>query len=209
MVVLIRGIFNIIIPACLFALLLLAILAWSPVYFDESAIINNAGLQRTRVEVIANDVQRLETLPDQDITSIASLQAALPMWEKEQSILASYPDTQIQTYIQEANSPYRLIDQAAHTILSEYNANKHVDMIQINIVQQYEHQYVVTMNDLVYYIQMQSEMVNQWIAIVQEVILALVAVAMAAKYFLLRRYVYPHLIEMEQVAQEKRDRPDS
>lgn len=205
MIVLIRAIFNIIMPACLLFLVLLAVLAWGPVHFDTSAIINSAGLQRTRVEVITNDVQKLETLPNQDVMSIASLQAVLPVWEQEQAILANYPDTQIQIYIQDAKSPYSLIDQAAHAILSEYNVNKHVDTIQINIVQMYEHQYLVTMNDLVYYIVQQSELVNQWIAIVQEVIIVLVAIAIMSKYFLLRRFVYPHLIELENARQERAD----
>ncbi len=194
---LIRTIFTVIMPACMFLLILSSILAWGPVHFDTSAIINNAGLQRTRVEVITNDAQRLETLPDQDIVTIASLQAALPTWEKEQSVLASYPDLQIQAYVQTASSPYRLIDQAAHTILDEYTTYNRVDTTQIKIVQQYEHQYLLTMNDLVFYIQMQSEAINQWIAITQETIIALVAIAIIAKYVLLRKYVYPHLIELE------------
>ena len=197
MIVLIRAIFNIIMPFCLLLLVLLAVLAWSPVHFDETAVINNAGLQRTRVEVICNDAQRLETEPDQDITTIGSLQAALPAWEQEQSKLAGYPDPQIEAYIQEANSPYRFIDQAGHTLLSEYSSNKQIDKTQIMIVQNYEHQYLLTMNDLVFYVQTQSELVNQWIAVMQEVIIALVAIAIVAKYILLRKYVYPHLIELE------------
>lgn len=201
---LIRAIFNIIMPACILLLLCTALLAWGPVHFDTSAIINNAGLQRTRVEVIANDVQCLETTPDQDVATIASLQVVLPMWEQEQSTLARYPDPQIQAYLQEANSPYRYIDQAAHTILSEYNNNGKVDTTQIKIVQQYEHQYLLSMNDLVFYIQTQSETVIGRIAIMQEVIVALVIVAIVAKYVLLRKFVYPHLIELEKGKEKSR-----
>lgn len=208
MILLIRGIFNVIMPACVLALIFLSILAWGPVHFDTSSIINQAGLQRTRVEVITNSTQRLGTPSDQNITTIARLQTALPMWEQEQARLARYPDPQIQAYLQEASSPYRLIDQAAHTILSEYSNKKPIDTTQIKIIQQYEQQYVVTMNNLVYYIVQQSELVNQWIATTQEVIIVLVAIAIVSKYVVLRKYVYPHLIALEN-APKKKDHPDS
>lgn len=204
MIVLIRAIFNIIMPACLLFLVLLGILAWGPVHFDISEVINQAGLQRTRVEFIANSTQRFTTPPDQNITTIARLQATLPMWEQEQANLARYPDPQIQTYLQEANSPYRLIDQATHVILNEYSNKKPIDSIQIKIVQQYEQQYLLTMNNLVFYIVQQSELFSQRIAITQEVIIGLVAMAIVAKYILLRKYVYPHLIEAQKRKEKSR-----
>lgn len=205
MVRLIRGIFNVIIPACLIALLFLAFLAWGPSHFDAASAINQAGLQRVRVESIANNSQRLLTEPDQTVMTIASLQTALPVWEQEQTVLANSPDDQIQTYIQDANSPYRLIDQAAHNLLSEYNSKGFVDPVQIKIILQYDRSYLLSINELVFYLQQQSENINEEIAITQTVIIVALVAAFGTKYVLLRRYVYPHLIEVENRQNKRTD----
>lgn len=191
---LIRGILITMMWGYLIAFILLGVIGWLPVYFDNGTLINEAGLQRAYVEQIANYAQILQT-PQQQVpptVAVAILQTTLPAWEQEEGTIAQSNDPQVIYFSVSASLPFLHIDQAARTILNEYQRTGKVDETQVAIILQYERSYYASVNDLVFYLQNQTQERDIRIAGLQTFLLVVLAINIGIAFFLARKR---HMLE--------------
>lgn len=144
-----RRLIRIIVPFCLFLLLLIAGFQAIPLTVSNAQVIQ-ADLQRTRCELIVKSVLILAYRPTAEHTqAISDLQVVLPLFEQEQAILVSYHSDSIQTYLLQAQPDYLAIIKATQNILAQ--KDKPVDMVQVNIILDHEQGYFHSMNELLIY----------------------------------------------------------
>lgn len=118
--------------------------------FTSATQVAEASAQRTRCEVIAKSVLILAYRPaSEHVQAISDLQVVLPLFLQEQSVLASYRNETIQTYIVQMQPNFLAIVKAAQNILAR--KDKPVDMDQVAIIVSHERDYVSTMSQLLTY----------------------------------------------------------
>lgn len=133
------------------AILLLIILAGFqalPVFQDNSAeVVNDAGLQRTRCQIIAKSVYVLAYRPKAEhAQAVSDLQTTLPLWQQEQENLTSSVTSDVLPLLQDARSNYLAIAAATKAILAQPDQSP--DPIQIDIVANSNRDYTRTMNQV-------------------------------------------------------------
>lgn len=145
-----RRLIRIIVPFCLFLLLIVAGFQAIPLTIS-TAQISQADLQRTRCEIIAKSALILAYRPAAEhVQAISDLQVVLPLFQQEQTTLASYHSDTLQAYLLQAQPDYFAIVKAAQNILT--NKDKPVvDMVQVNIILAHEQNYLHAMDELLIY----------------------------------------------------------
>lgn len=131
-------------------LLVLVIIAFESILplVDASSYLNQAGLQRTRSDVLALAMLTLEYRPaSEHALAISNLQVTLPIFEQEQTLLNSNDASDEQLLLQQMRGDYLAIITSAQTVISA--PNKPVDPIQVNIIMAHKDSYRSTMNLLV------------------------------------------------------------
>lgn len=154
----IRKVFLIMIP--FIVALLLILLAFQSVIVIQpstSRAINEAGLQRTRCQLIAKDVLVLKyrTNSTEKAQAINELQTLLPNFEREQAVISSYPMLQVQVLSTASRADYNAIDVAARTILVNHATT--IDSTQIDIILAHNNMYLITINQIVTSLQQFTE----------------------------------------------------
>lgn len=133
--------------AILLVLVLIAFESLLPLV-DASSYLNQAGLQRTRSDVLALAMLTLEYRPaSEHALAISNLQVTLPIFEQEQTLLNSDDDSDEQLLLQQMRGDYLAIVTAAQSAISV--PGKPVDPIQVNIIMAHKDSYRSTMNLLV------------------------------------------------------------
>lgn len=136
---------RIFIAFCIFLLVVLGLAAVFPLYANYSQYIYQAGLQSTRVEVIASSMMVLEYRPQAEhIDAIARIQTALPALTKEQNTLAISTATDTRVLVQQSQPSFTLITTAAQTVVS--NPTKPVDPAEVDIVMKERVEYRTDIN---------------------------------------------------------------
>lgn len=115
-------------------------------FVDASSYLNQAGLQRTRSDVLALAMMTLEYRPvSERAQAISNLQVTLPLFESEQDLLnanASTSDEQL--LLQQMKGDYLAIVASAQSVVDV--PSKIVDSIQVNIIMMHKDAYRSTMN---------------------------------------------------------------
>src|SRR6266568_3062982 len=94
---------RVVILFCIFLLGIMGVFETIPLTSDDAAYINQAGLQRTRIEVIANSILILEYRQAAERPqAIANIEASLPIFKQEQATLSANTDTDIQILMQQS-----------------------------------------------------------------------------------------------------------
>lgn len=131
-------------------LLILVLIAFESILplVDSSSYMNQAGLQRTRSDILALAMLTLEYRPSvEHAQAISNLQVTLPIFEKEQNLLNSNNDSDEQLLLQQMRGDYLAIVTSAQTVVDD--PNKPVDPVQVNIMMAHKDAYRSTMNLLV------------------------------------------------------------
>jgi hypothetical protein len=142
---------------CLALLLLLA--AFQSIWVfggSASGIMLQVGLQRTRVENIAKNVQILENQPAATHPqAVSELQSALPRFEKTQAGLQNGDDslqlpmsvpTDIAPLVANTQPDYNAIDGALRQILA--HIRQPIDPTEVAIILEHEHGYALAINQV-------------------------------------------------------------
>lgn len=133
--------------AVILILILIAFEALLPLV-DASSYLNQAGLQRTRSDVLALAMLTLEYRPaSEHALAISNLQVTLPIFEQEQTLLNSNDASDEQLLLQQMRGDYLAIITSAQTVVSA--PSKPVDPVQVSIMMAHKDSYRSTMNLLV------------------------------------------------------------
>ena len=131
-------------------LLILVLVAFESILplVDASSYMNQAGLQRTRSDVLALSMLTLEYRPvSEHAQAISNLQVTLPIFEAEQTLLDSNQSSDEQLLLQQVRGDYLAIVASAQTVVNA--PDKPVDPVQVDIMQRHKDMYRSTMNLLV------------------------------------------------------------
>ena len=152
----VRAFSKIIIVFGIAILLLLAGFQSIPMLSASSAqTINQAGLQRTRVELIAKSALILANRPESEhIQALSDLQVVLPLFEQEQADLSHNPYGDVQVMLQSIRGSYLAIDTAARSILAHKDR---VEIEQIQIILSKNQDYRAGINQIVTALQVHAD----------------------------------------------------
>lgn len=150
---------RIILIARVVLVLILLLLLLLPIIKAPSNALRNASLQQARVERIAKDVLILEYRPTSEHSqAVSELQDTLPVWQQEQTSLATFNDAQVQLLLLQSQSDYTPMTAALQKILA--TPTSQIDPVQVSIILQHEHDYAVTLNQIAMLIQQDSTSVT-------------------------------------------------
>jgi hypothetical protein len=143
-----RNFSRVIIGFCLFLLLVLGLAEFFPLYADYPNFINNAGLQRVRVEVLVSSMLIMQYRSPADQTNaVAVIETALPVFRQEETTLQDDPSPDIQAIMLQAQPNYLALVAAAQTVVA--NPTKPVDPVQVNIMIAKRDAYRMAINQVV------------------------------------------------------------
>lgn len=114
---------------------------------DASSYLNQAGLQRTRSDVLALAMLTLEYRPaSEHAQAISNLQVTLPIFKSEQDLLQANGNNSSdeQLLLQQMKGDYLAIVAASQSVID--NPSKPVDPTQVNIIMAHKDGYRSTMN---------------------------------------------------------------
>lgn len=205
----IRKVFLIMIP--FIVALLLILLAFQSVIVIQpstSRAINEAGLQRTRCQLIVKDalVLKYRTSSSERAQAVNELQTLLPNFEREQAAIAMYPMLQVQVLSTASRADYNAMDVAANTILS--NHDKNIDPTQVDIIIAHNNTYLTTINQIVTTLQQLTEDQEQQLFYIESGIDALILVLVLILAYNIRgvtNKVQDEISRLEQAIKNKSD----
>ena len=161
-------------------LLLLFLLGFQsiPVWLGIDAdAITAVGNQRVRAEVFARDVLVLEYRPvEMHAQAIADLQAGLPLFEAEETVLANDPRPDVQIVVSAARPDYLALQSAMQAIVEHPDGP--VDPIEVTILLQHDRPYLVEMNSVTLILTQSSER-KTWFLFWTELVLDLLLLGIA------------------------------
>lgn len=145
--------------SCFCLVLLLLLVAFQSIWVvggSASSIMLQVGLQRTRVQSIAKNVQILENQPaDVHPQAVSELQSALPRFEKTQAGLQngdvslqlpmSVP-TDIALLVANTQPDYNAIDGALRQILA--HIRQPIDPTEVSVILEHERGYALAINQV-------------------------------------------------------------
>lgn len=194
---------RVVISFCLFLLLILGIAEIFPIYSDDPAYINAAGLQRTRVEELVNSMIILEYLPPAEHTNaIAIIETVLPQLRQEQSNLQGNTASDIQSFVLQSQPAYLAIVAAAQSAITD--PSKPVDPAQVAIAVGRKDGYRNAINELVTILVQHSEANSRALYLEKTSIVLLLAVC-GVGYWIVLEGRMQHVIVEE--AKEKAPEP--
>lgn len=157
-------------PFFLFLLLLLGGFQSIPILAgSDTTAVNQAGLQRTRGEVIAKNVLILQYRPaTARPQAISDLETTLPLWEQEQTTLANDVRPDVQIIVTEIRPDYLAMDTAVRAILAHPDGP--TDPVQVSIILMHDRQYVVSMNEIVLILQQSADRRTTSLFVIESVI---------------------------------------
>jgi len=147
-------------PVCLILLLLLIGFQSIPLMQGStSQAISEAALQRVRTTAIVKNTLILKYSIDGQTRAqaISDLQASMPLFEKEQGVIAGYPPGDIQLLVAASRSDYLSIDTALGKITS--HPNDAITDDELNLILNHTTTYNMTMGQIV--IAMQTHIDNE------------------------------------------------
>ena len=130
-----------------------------PLFADYASYENQAGLQRTRATVLAQDMLALEYLPlSTHAQALSSLEITLPLFIQEQTILQQDQAVDTKIFIVQSQADYLSIVAAVQATLKR--PEDPVDPIQVDIVSTKSVSYRSSINQAVTVIVSHSETSN-------------------------------------------------
>lgn len=119
-----------------------------PLFLPSDAnAINNAGLQRTRSQVLVKSAFTLAYRPKQEhAQAVSDIQTVLPLWQQEQEALTQTVSIDVQPLLTDARGDYLAMLAASKVILAHSDS---VNLIQVDIMAASNRNYVRAMNQVV------------------------------------------------------------
>lgn len=171
-------------------LILIVALAYLPVYEQSSSVLDNAELQRTRVERIAKDVLILAYRPTSEhVQAISELQITQLMWSQEQSFLTNTHNADLQQLMMQTQPDYMSVSVALNIILA--HTDKKIDPIQLNIILMHERPYLLSINLVVNWLQKAINDQLFWLFLIESGLAFGVLILIICKEFLVVRPLLP------------------
>ncbi len=153
----------------LFLLLLIAFECVPGLSGGDAYYLNEAGLQRTRSQILINAAYTLQYRPaSEHAHAIQDLQMVLPAFEQEEMLLQTNTASDIQDLVQQAGLDYLPLIAATQIILA--HPYKMIGPQEVNILALHEHSYLVTINALVLILPRHFEDRNIQLFVIQIVI---------------------------------------
>ena len=178
---------------CIFLLLVLGAAEYFPLYADYPDYINQAGLQRTRMEVLTSSMIILEyRTPVEQANAVATIETTLPILRKEQATLLDDPMQDIQSLVQQSQPSY--LD----------NPTKPVNPVQVNIMIAKHDAYRLIISQIVTtLIQHENNSTRNLFYVKTGIAVALVLMGLI--YWIVLEQRMRHVIQVEQQEQAKKE----
>lgn len=187
---------RIVVFFCILLLLLIETFVTIPLFANDPEYLNQAGLQRTRVEVLANSMLILEYRPQSEHTqAVGVIETALPIFKQEQATLQDNKASDVQQLIMSSRGDFLAITAAAQTVVD--NPSKPVDPVQVAIVLAHRDTYRATINSIVTILVQRTELRTQVLFIVKSCLVIILLVAGLWYWYIVEKRVRERIAEQQ------------